>query len=40
MRSHRQLDLVEYRSKYGKRTKLFGTLEWMAAMCSHVVELV
>ena len=46
MNYHRQTGQVEYRSKDGKKTKVFDALEWLAAMpgaakpcedgCSHV----
>jgi len=33
---HREAGKVEYRSKDGKKTKVFVALEWIAVMCSHV----
>ena len=38
MTYHRQQGQVEYRSKDGKEAKTFEALEWLAAMCSHVLN--
>jgi hypothetical protein len=29
---------VTYRSKYSKEEKEFSSLEWMAALCSHIPD--
>ncbi|HEA65720.1 MAG TPA: hypothetical protein ENI07_02695 [Desulfobacterales bacterium] len=36
MTYHRETGQVEYQSKDEKETKVFDSLEWLAAMCSHV----
>lgn len=33
---HREIGQMEYKSKDGAQAKVFGALEWLAAMCSHV----
>jgi hypothetical protein len=36
MTYHRETSQVAYKSKDGSQTKIFDTLEWLAAMCSHL----
>jgi hypothetical protein len=38
MTYHRETGQVEYQSKDEKETKMFDALEWLAAMCSHVLK--
>ncbi len=36
MTYHHEIGQVEYQSKDEKETRVFDSLEWLAAMCSHV----